>query len=305
MTIAKVVFVGSKPLGVKVLNAVYALAPQSLAGLVTFDDSSDARSALPQFEEFEKRTGKPLRVLKNGSGLASVVQELQPELCLVVGWYWVLKPEILRSVPHGWLGIHASLLPKYRGGAPLVWALINGESETGLSLFYFDEGMDTGDVVAQRRITIGPQDTIADLLSRTEQESTDMIREVYPLLLLGKAPRVQQDHSKATYVSLRNSADGRIDWRQPAIRVYDFIRAQTHPYPGAFFYFEDRLIRVWSAKLFEYPYFGAPGQVVMVTGDSVVVTCGEGTGLSLVAVQPEDGEQQMASELLKFGQRLN
>ncbi len=305
MDVKKVVFVGSKPLGAKVLDALYTLAPQSLTGVVTYDDSTDIRCALPQFREFEKRTGKPLRVLKKSSELELVMQELQPELCIVVGWYWILKPELLKSVSHGWLGIHASLLPKYRGGAPLVWAMINGESETGLSLFYFDEGMDTGDIVAQRRIKISSEDSIADLLNRVEQESVDVIQEMYPHLLAGTAPRMKQNHRQATYVSLRIPSDGHIDWNHPATRIYNFVRAQTHPYPGAFFYCKDRLIRLWSARPFEYPYFGAPGQIVMVRGDSVVVTCGDGTGMSLLTIQPENGEEQNASQLLKFGQRLS
>ncbi len=297
-------FVGSKALGASVLNALYSISPQSLVGVVTVDDTSDVRCELDQFREFERRTGKPLRVLKKASELISSISEHQPDLCIVVGWYWVLKPDLLNMVPYGWLGIHASLLPKHRGGAPLVWAVINGETKTGLSLFYFDEGMDTGDIVAQKEISIEFEDTIADILAKAEIQSLEIVKENYPLLLKGDAARQNQDHRQATYVALRQPSDGRIDWSQPAQTIYNFIRAQTHPYPGAFCFLDEKIIRIWSAKLFDYPYYGTCGQVVMVEKDYVVVACGKGTGLRLLKVNEDGSNEQSASQVLKFGQRL-
>lgn len=304
MSPQRVVFVGSKALGASVLDAIYSISPQSLVGVVTVDDASDNRCALDRFREFERRTGKPLRVLQKSSELMSAIVEYQPELCIVVGWYWVLKSELLKTVPYGWLGIHASLLPKLRGGAPLVWAILNGETKTGLSLFYFDEGMDTGDIVAQKEIGIEFDDTIADVLSKIERQSIEVVRENYPLLLAGNAPRLNQDHSQATYVALRQPSDGRIDWSQPAPAIYNFIRAQTHPYPGAFCFLNEKTIRVWSAKPFDYPYYGTHGQVVLVEKDHIVVTCGEGTGLCLHKINEEGLDEQNAPQVLKLGQRL-
>jgi len=301
----RVVFVGSKALGASVLNALFSISPQSIVGAVTYDDSNDIRCALDQFQDFKNRTDKPLWVLKKASELDSAIAELKPDLCIVVGWYWMLKPVLLSAVSHGWLGIHASLLPKYRGGSPLVWALINGETETGLSLFYFDEGMDTGDIVAQRKISIYPEHTIADLLTETERLSLEMIRAVYPLLLNGNAPRFEQDHSQATYAALRKPSDGKIDWNQPAYKIYDFVRAQSHPYPGAFCNLDERTIRVWSASPFDHLFYGSPGQVVLIKDDHAVVTCGNDTALCLKKIQAEGFDDQDASAILKFGQRLN
>jgi len=304
MSIQRVVFVGSKALGASVLDAIYSISPQSLVGVITVDDTSDIRCALDQFREFERRTGKPLRVLQKSSELMTAIVEYKPELCIVVGWYWVLKPELLKIVPYGWLGIHASLLPKYRGGAPLVWAVLNGETKTGLSLFYFDEGMDTGDIVAQKEVRIEFEDTIEDILVKVENRSREIVGENYPLLLTGNAPRLTQDHSQSTYAALRQPSDGRIDWDQPAPIIYNFIRAQTHPYPGAFCFLNEKILRVWSAKPFAYPYYGPHGQVVMVEKNHVVVACGVGTGLCLHTVNFEGFDQQRASQVLKFGQRL-
>lgn len=298
-------FVGSKALGLAVAKEMARLAPEQLAGIITIDDTNDTRSALDAFEQFAQESQIPLHVLSKSGELKSVIQELEPNLCVVVGWYWLLKAELLAMVPDGWLGIHASLLPQYRGGAPLVWAVINGEKQTGLSLFYFDEGMDTGDVVAQRQFSVEFTDTIADVLKKAEHWSLDVIRENYPLLLRGTAPRHTQDHSGASYVALRGPEDGRIEWNQPAEDLYNFIRAQTHPYPGAFcLTASQQTLRVWEAAPFPHPYYGTPGKVVMISGDEAVVTCASPTALRLLRVQLAGQEERGGAEVLKFGERL-
>jgi methionyl-tRNA formyltransferase len=302
--IRKVAFVGSKALGCSVLKAMHNIAPEVLVGAITLDDREDVRCALDCFQDFGARTGKPMVVLSKGSQLQAAIGQLQPEMCIVVGWYWVLSPELLRIVPQGWLGIHASLLPKYRGGAPLVWAILNGESSTGVSLFHFDEGMDTGDVVAQKQIDIHMEDTISEVLARAEVATLEIVQESYPLLLAGNAPRLRQDHQQATYAALRKPDDGRIEWRQPAARLSDFVRAQTHPYPGAFCRLGEHVVRVWAAKPYAFPFYGAPGQVVSVAADHAVVACGNSTALCVYVAQLDDGDEQNAAAILRFGQRL-
>ena len=305
MSVERAVFIGSKTIGAKVLETMYAEAPNQLIASITINDVEDKRSALKRFNEFEQRTGKKLFVLERGSQLKSIINQLRPEICIVVGWYWVLSSELLEMVPNGFLGIHASLLPKYRGGSPLVWAILNGETETGISLFYFDEGMDTGDLVAQKKIPIKHRETIKDVLCKAEDKSQEIIEENYRLLLAGKAHREPQDQQQATYAALRTSEDGRIDWSNSARSIFNFIRAQTHPYPGAFCVLDSNTrLRIWEADEFPFPYFGAPGQVTLKKDDQVVVTCGGGTGLCLKSVQLDNQEVQNPADVLKFGQKL-
>lgn len=301
----KVVFVGSKKLGVSVLKEMYRIAPDNLCGVITIDDSQDIRCALERFLQFSKKTDKPIRVLRKSSDLKAAISEFSPDICIIVGWYWIVKPELLDMVPEGWLGIHASLLPKYRGGSPLVWAIINGERESGLSLFYFDEGIDTGDIVAQKRFEIGVNETIGDILRKVELHSVEVIQENYPLLIDGTASRMPQNHSQATYAASRKPIDGRIDWNMSSERICDFIRAQNHPYPGAFSSISSgKTLRIWQAGNFPYPYYGCAGQVVMVENDHVVVTCGGGSAICLYRVQVDGGDEQDAPEVLKYGVRL-
>src|SRR5262249_15375446 len=146
----------------------------------------------------------------------------------------ILIPEkIYQLPPRGTLAIHDSLLPEYRGFAPLNWSILNGEDHLGLTLFYVSESMDGGDIVAQKRIQIGPDDSAPAIYDRVCQATTVLILETYPLLAAGTAPRSSQDYSKGTFTCARTPADGLIDWDLSTRAIYNRIRALTHPYPGA------------------------------------------------------------------------
>jgi len=299
-----IVFIGSKALGQSALGAVHSVAGDRLTAAITHDDRDDTRSALRDFEMFCGETGVPLRVLAGHAELLAVVDELQPELCIVVGWYWILRKPLLDRVPRGIVGVHGSLLPKHRGGAPLVWAIFNGETESGVSLFHFDEGMDTGDVVGQGRFAIGPDETIADILAKVEGLAIGLLRDNVLPLLSGTAPRSPQDHSQATYCSLRRPEDGLIRWTDTGQSIYNAIRAQTRPYPGAFTHLEDgRCVRLWGAERFPSEYLGVPGLVAQTDGPNAIVTCGQGA-VVLKRIQVDGGRETNAAEILKSGMRL-
>lgn len=177
------------------------------------------------------------------------IKDLKPDLILVIGWYYII-PESVMSIPgKGAIGIHASLLPKYRGNAPLVWAIINGEKETGISLFYFDKGIDSGDIIDQKKIEITETDTIKEVLEKVKLNSKEILLKNIPLLKAGAAARVTQDHSKATVFPKRTPLDGEIDWSLSSQQIKDFIRAQTKPYPGAFTYINGKKIIIWDADI--------------------------------------------------------
>lgn len=304
--IQRVMFIGAKNLGYDALEAVREVAPDELHAVVTVNDEKDVatRSKLADFRALAAAHDLPLEVLERPSELAAAIERHRPELCIVVGWYWRIGADVLHAVPAGFVGFHGSRLPEYRGGSPLVWALINGRKETAMTMFYLTEVMDAGDVLAQEPIAIGADDTIADVLAAASGAIDRMVRATLPSLLRGEAGATSQDDSAVSYVAMRNPEDGEIDWGAPAGRVYDFVRAQTHPYPGAFTTLADgRRLRVWSAERVEAPYWGPPGKVAEVRDGSVVVTCGEGAIL-LRTVEADDEGEVPADRLLKFGARL-
>ena len=179
------------------------------------------------------------------------VAALNPDFLLVIGWYYMIPRSLREVAPKGCAGIHASLLPKYRGGAPLVWAMINGEKETGVSFFYLVDEADAGDIIAQKRFPIEQSDTIRDLLAKTESASHEILLEMLPKIADGTAPRTPQNHAEATTVPQRKPEDGLIDWSWSAERIQNFIRAQTRPYPGAFTVIDGKKVTIWEATVEE------------------------------------------------------
>jgi methionyl-tRNA formyltransferase len=177
------------------------------------------------------------------------VSKWNPEAFLVVGWYHMI-PKRWRELAPAY-GLHASLLPDYSGGAPLVWAMINGESETGITLFKMDSGVDSGPVVGQKSEPIWNDDTIATLYERIESRGIELIERYLPLLASGSVKLKFQDESKRRVVPQRGPEDGLINWNEKAVKISRFIRAQTHPYPGAFTLLNGKKLHIWQAEVVE------------------------------------------------------
>jgi len=302
--IKKVFFLGSKQLGLISAKNLYFSAPNKLSGIITFDDSKDERSVLGDFKQFSYEKKIPIYILKKPSELLGLIEKEKPDLIIVVGWYWIINERLLDKVPDGIIGIHASLLPKYRGFAPLVWAIINGEKRTGISLFYFDRGIDSGDIVAQKEFDILENDTIKEVLEKTERSIADILKENYSKLLSGEAPRTKQNHKNATYCSQRKPEDGRINWNFSNKKIHDFIRAQAPPYPGAFSYIKDKKITITKSRLFPYPYFGIPGFVSQVKSKSVIVCCATNAIEILEILIDGENKPILPSNYIKYGQQF-
>ena len=178
------------------------------------------------------------------------VKELAPELIFVSGWYHIIGLDIIQSAPKGVVGLHSSLLPQYRGSAPLVWQIINGEKKAGISLFYFDEGVDSGDIIAQAEAVIEEYDTIKTLYEKVGGQGLKLMREYLPLIASGTAPRIPQANlSDDDIWPQRTEEDGLIDWNKSAREITDFVRAQTKPYPGAFTIINGKKITIWDCKI--------------------------------------------------------
>jgi len=171
----------------------------------------------------------------DGNAYLRHLDKWKVDFILALGWYYMVPRKVRNAASLGCAGIHASLLPKYRGGAPIPWAIINGESETGVSFFYFEDGVDDGDIIAQKRFPIEDSETWVDVYNKAEDASVDLLKTYLPRLKDGSAPRIPQNHELATYVDQRKPQDGLISWNSMGAReVYNFIRAQVPPYPGAF-----------------------------------------------------------------------
>jgi methionyl-tRNA formyltransferase len=242
----------------------------------------------------------PVIVIKDKmSAYRLKIKSFSPDLILAAGWYFMIPASIRSFANLGCLGIHASLLPKYAGGAPLVWALINGEKKAGVSLFYLDRGVDTGDIAAQRRITITSADDIDTLYKKVTVASKKMLVKALPKIKNGTIKRSKQNLRLRTVYPQRNPDDGLIDWAQSSEEIRNFIRAQTRPYPGAFCYTDSRKLKIWKADtfIFKKTFDVKPGTVVGISSGTFTVKCGKGY------LKVKDFEQTFLD--LKIGQELN
>ncbi|MBI3448539.1 MAG: DegT/DnrJ/EryC1/StrS family aminotransferase [Acidobacteria bacterium] len=301
----RIVFVGAVEEGRRCLEAMLEDG-ERFAGIVTLKEewARETSGAVP-FDDLAARHGVPLLKVRDMNHPANVerIRSLAPDLILVIGWTRLVGAEILAVPGMGAIGFHASLLPKYRGRAPVNWAIIHGEKETGNTMFYLDGGVDTGDIIAQRPLSIGPRDTCATLYARVADAAHEMLRENLPLLKAGKAPRRAQDHSLATVMPKRTPEQGIIDWSLDADALDRWVRALTHPYPGAFTHIGNERLFVWQASAVTEPGPPAPGRIRAIQPGGVIVGAGAGA-LALERVQlPGEDEDSAAAIALRRGWR--
>lgn len=283
--ISRVLFIGSKRLGLKILQQMHILSPAKLVGAITIDDSRDTRTVLEEYKKFAKRIHLRLLVAKNASQAEQWIVDLKPDLCFVVGWYWMLSSQLIDQLDCEFIGIHTSLLPKFRGGSPLVWAVINGEKVVGTSFFSLTHKMDAGPIWAQSRIRVNKDDHIAAVLDKLEGQTVRVFRKKYPFILAGKAVPFEQNHKQATYCAQRHPKDGIIDWQKSSGYVYNFIRAQSAPYPCAFTYLDGKMLMIHKAKLCKSCFPGRPGRVARIASNGVYVVCGDTRAVILQEAQ--------------------
>jgi len=223
------------------------------------------------------------------------------DLMFAVSWRFMIPASVYQQPRLGTFVFHDSMLPEYRGFSPTVWSIINGEDHTGVSLFEIADGVDEGAIIAQKRVPIGPDDTIAVVLERVTETYLELLEQSLDNLMKGIAPRYPQDHSRATYTSKRLPEDNLIDWTGSTERAFNLIRASTFPYSGAYTYLEGQKLRIWSARRLVdgHHYVGrTPGRVVEVRpGEGSAVLTGDGS-LLLTEVQIEGGEVACATDVL-------
>jgi len=238
----------------------------------------------------------------NSPRMRAFWEDQSVDLILAVSWRYMIPSDVYRKARLGAFVFHDSLLPGYRGFAPTVWAIVNGEDHTGVTLFAMVDEVDAGDIVDQERVTIGPSDTIADVLERGTQTYLVVLDRQLHALLDGRTSPRPQAHQHATYTCKRTRDDDEIDWRASTSSIYNLIRATTAPYPGAWTTLDDKTMLVWEARELVEPrrYIGRrPGRVLEVRpGEGTVVATGDGSIL-LTRVQFQDEATVCAAAILR------
>jgi methionyl-tRNA formyltransferase len=286
----RIAYLGTPAFSVPPLDALAAAGHTIVAVVAQPDRPAGRGQALraPATKAWALAHGVPVlqpEKVRDGK-LAAALGALAPDVLAVAAYGRILGKDLLDLAPRGALNVHASLLPRYRGAAPIQWAIAEGEAETGVSIMQMDEGLDTGDVLLQRALPIGPDDTAESLAPRLAALGAAALVEALALLERGAIVPVRQDAAAATLARILEKEDGRVDWRRPARVGRDRLRGFS-PWPGAFTTLDGRLVKVLDAAVDDGSAAGAPGEAAVVPGRGLRVACGDETALLLLRVQPE------------------
>lgn len=223
------------------------------------------------------------------------IADLKPDIIIVVAFGQFLPKKLLDLPPYGCVNVHASLLPHYRGSAPIHWAIINGEATTGITTMYMDVGMDTGDMVLKAAIPILSSDTTGSLHDKLKDLGSTVLSDTLQQLADGNAPRVPQNNLEATYARMLCRDTERINWHQPATAIHNLVRG-LNPWPVAYCKYQNKSLKIWKTRIYdESAACSQPGRIIQMTKDGFVVETGKGT-VEIQEVQPESKRRMKASD---------
>lgn len=302
----RIVFMGTPDFAVPCLKVLLE-NKHDIAAVVTQPDRAKGRG--------KKLAPPPVKVLAEEAGIpvyqperiktpefVQILRDLKPDVMIVVAFGQLLSQEILDIPPLGCINVHASLLPKYRGAAPINWCIINGEHTTGVTTMYMDKGLDTGDMILKKEIDIMENETAGELHDRLMLLGAEVLKETMVLLQAGTVPRVPQEESKATYAPIMSKSLGRIDWYKSAYDISNLIRG-TYPWPGAFSTYEGKVFKLFSAEAAgDNESNECTGCISRVSEDSITVSCGAGS-LVIKELQFEN-EKRMDAEAYLRGHEI-
>lgn len=226
----------------------------------------------------------------------ALLREWAPDAIAIIAYGQIVPARLLEIPRLGWINLHASLLPKYRGAAPIAWAVANGETRTGVTTMRIDAGMDTGDILAQKETEIGPEETAPELASRLAEMGAPLMVETLRGLTEGRLAAQPQDHAKATLAPMLKKEDGKIEWTRTAREVFNRMRGFA-PWPGAYTQFRGQVCHVWG-KPAKPGSAAGPGKL-RFAGTDLLVTCGGGTLLRLERVKVEGRKEVSAAEFAR------
>jgi methionyl-tRNA formyltransferase len=309
MVALRIIFMGTAELSYASLEKLARDKNLQIAAVVTQPDKAKGREMKLQSSPVKILAEKlKLPILQPAKArdekFISELRGLNPDLIIVVAYGQILPQSILDLPKFGCVNVHTSLLPKYRGAAPIQSAILNGEMETGVTIMKMDAGLDTGEIILQARTPILPEDNSQTLHDRLAQLGAELLVETIPDYVAGKIPPKQQPAEGASYAAKIKKEDGKIDWNEPAEKILNRLRAFT-PWPGVFTFLrteeKSQLLKIWKAEISGDN--GQTGTILSADKNGIVVACGKNT-LRILELQREGGRRLSAQEFLA-GHPLN
>jgi len=307
------IFCGTPEFAVPTLKKLVE-AGHNVRLVVTQPDRPSGRGqelAAPPVKRLAQSLGLPVvqpDKIKNNQEFRAQLEALEPEAIIVVGYGRIIPKWMIDLPRHGNINLHGSLLPKYRGAAPIQWAIARGETVTGVTTMRIDEGLDTGDILLAREMSIDPEDTAVTLTPRLAEIGSELMLETLRGLEAGTIQARKQDHTEATLAPILEKDEGRIDFNREAPEILNRLRG-FQPWPGAFTSFRGKNLTLHRARLAAYGMGPlVPGEM-KAAGEDLFLGCGEGTALQIIELQPEGKRRMSAKDFIhgyrpKAGERL-
>jgi len=298
----KVLFMGTPDFAAVTLEKLIA-SKHELLGVVTQPDKQKGRGrevAFSPVKELAIQAGIPIYqpIKAKEPEFLELVKTISPEVIVVAAFGQILPKALLDIPTYGCINVHGSLLPKYRGAAPIQYSIIDGENETGITIMHMDVGIDTGDMILQEKLPIAADETGGSLFDKMAALGADLLLVALDQLEAGTAPRIAQDNDQATYVKILNKEMGKLDFHQPAVKLERLIRG-LNPWPSAYTYLDGKTLKLWQAGVeTEVNKEAVPGEIVEIRKDSLVVATGEGA-LIIRELQLEGKKRMSADAFLR------
>ena len=296
----RLIFFGTPEFAVTILRGLIDDPRYNVCGVVTQPDKPAGRRGVPTpspVKTFAESASIPTYDFDAMNRLIETVRSLHPDLGVVAAYGKILPQDLLGVPKFGFLNVHPSLLPKYRGASPIRSAILEGERETGVTIIEMDEGMDTGPVVAQARVPIAPGETARTLTSKLATLGSDLLRKEVPIFIAGKQgrhtlnPPQKQDNSKASYTKILRREDGKIDWSMTPARIDAFVRGMN-PRPGAYTFYGEKRFKIYRAQALRLSCHVPPGTVIEGFPDELRVAAGEGVVCIFSMDRPGGGDSK-------------
>ena len=299
----RILFMGTPDIAAECLKALYA-AGHDICGVYTRRDKPVGRKQIltaPPVKQLAAEHGIPVyqpRTLRDGSS-DDVIKELAPDIIVVVAYGCIIPPQLLHVAQYGCINLHVSLLPKYRGSAPIQWAVLNGDAGTGVSIMQLDEGLDTGDVLLVEPVSIDPEETSGELFERVSAVGARTLVTALEKIPAGELKPQKQDETQATLAPPLTKEMAQFHFTEDAAHIHNWVRGMN-PWPAAWFEQQGKRIKVQESRLAENPQNAAPGTVLALKPLTIAAANG---AVALLTVTPEGGKP-MAGTAWAAGRRL-
>lgn len=302
----KIVFMGTPEFAVPCLQKIIDEGHEVL-GVVTQPDKPKGRGkklSMPPVKELALKYDIPVYqpIKAREESFVETLKEINPELIVVVAFGQILPKSILDIPKLGCVNVHASLLPKYRGAAPLNWVIINGEEKTGVTTMYMDVGLDTGDMILKSEIPLNDEITAGELHDKMMIDGAEVLKETIDLIEQGKAPREKQNDENTCYSPIMDKSLGNIDWKKSAKEIHNLVRG-VNPWPSAYTSYENQTMKIWKTKVLNEKSNNEPGTIISVDKEGIKV-CTADNLILISEIQMSGKKRMIVSEYIK-GNTIN